>query len=79
MRFYKLNPQVIAFVTNHKACREELCKVMNVKPNALAYHLDGNLPNGSLTKYFALEVISKYYNKPIEKLLSPAVLIREVA
>jgi|GEM_PF-4361713 len=70
MKTYKLKDKVIAFVRTHQACREELCKTMNIRKNALDYHLENNVPNGSLTKFFALEVISKYANQPMADLLT---------
>ena len=79
MKFYKINPKVLSFVKKHKACREELCRTMNVDNRALDYHLNNNIPNGTLTKYFALEVIAKYYNAQIHELIIVAKLTKEVA
>ena len=79
MKFYKIHPKVISFAKEHKACREELCRTMNVNDRALDYHLNNNIPNGSLTKYFALEVIAKYYNAQINECIVLTKLAKEVA
>lgn len=79
MKFYKIEKKALAFVESHKACREELRRTMNVSDRALDYHIQNNLPNGSLTKYFALSIIAKYMDKPIESLVTETKLTREVA
>ena len=45
MKNYALKKKVIDFLKNHQACREELCKAMNIQRNALDYHIGNNVPN----------------------------------
>ena len=79
MKNYALKKKVIDFLKNHQACREELCKAMNIQRNALDYHISNNVPNGSLTKFQALEIISKYYNEDISNLVELVKFVKEVA
>ena len=75
---YTLNNKVIEFLRGHNAAQAELCAVMGIQSNALRYHLDGNVPNGSLTKWNALQIIAKYYNQPVENLLVEPKYVMDV-
>lgn len=69
MKMFVLKRKVVDFISTHEAAKAELCSAMNIGRTALYYHLNGNVPNGSLTKWNALQVISKYYNQPVEELV----------
>lgn len=76
---FVLKPKVVEFLNAHEAAKTELCAAMNIGRTALYYHLSGNIPNGSLTKWNALQVIAKYYNAPVESLLVEPHYTKEVA
>lgn len=69
MNCYKLSAKVLSFIRQHRALKEELCTIMGIKGNALDYHLDENRVNGRLTNLSTLEVISKYFNEDITKIV----------
>lgn len=69
MEMFIIKKKVVDFLKEHKAAQAELCSTMGIQANALRYHLDGNVPNGSLTKWNALLIIARYYNTPIDQVL----------
>lgn len=64
----KLKQQILDSIDNPQS-RTKIAMALQIGEQAVAKACRANDPNGTLTKYAALEVISEETGKPIEKLL----------
>lgn len=77
MNNYRLKSDIISIIRDNPVLKNNLCKSMNIDTPALNYHLANNLPNGSMTKYFALSTIAEFMKCSIESLVEQATYVKE--